>query len=206
MSRQVTASSASSTNQEIPELPIRRIQKDLNRWDDYFDTDGLPPDQLHVTLLRSFQYRTAPWIEAGQANTTLTVNLLRLADEQPLLQHLICKIAANQSRSMLGASSQRGVLDASDGADAENIGKLVSELRLVGEALNAIAKFWLSSPLEWRQLPFEYLSMVSESRASLSALREPDRSLCKLQSRIGMKTLASAHLIVTHYPLCTRIH
>lgn len=184
---------------------MRRIQRDLNSWDDYFDTAGLPSDRLRITLLRSFQYRTAPWIEAGQANTTFTVNLLRLADEQPLLQHLICKIAANQSHTMLGASSQRGALDASDGADAENIGKLVSELRLVGEALNGIAKFWQSSPLEWRQLPSEYLSMVSNSQTSLSALSEPDRSLCKLQSRIGMKALASAHLIVTSCPLCTQI-
>lgn len=129
-------------------------------------------------LLRVFRYKTAPWIEGGNAKTAFSIELLHQAHDEPRLWPFIIAISYGQTCS---ASE----LEMPERSILPSLHNLAPRQRNLAESLIGIATFFKTVPSSWANSRAQELEAFAKSNAPMSIIEEPEQTICKLQSRIG---------------------
>lgn len=108
-------------------------------------------------------------------------DMMQLGQQNERMQSLIgelasCQLGQSADASTIGAATRR----------LTDEGGLIS---YVGDAVADVIDLFRSSPSFWRSLEMRYFRSMAHDGRSLYSVEEPLRTLCRVQSKIGMFTV-----------------
>ena len=151
----------------------------LSKWDDYFDAQNKSSAQRRDSLLRHFQYRTAPWMTAAEPTGRFATLMMERGQQLDAIQSLVIEVASCQN---LRRTDPAVVAEAS-----RHLSGARGEAALIGESLVDLVDFLHSSPLSWKTPKLRYLKAMATDGRILCSVDEPLQTLCRVQSKIGQE-------------------
>lgn len=143
-----------------------------------------------TSLLRHFRYNLAPWIDVGDPESSFGIKVMILArTNRPVFAAILALAAFQKSLVYQQQSSDDLENSLRFRGEAENNLPLTNDIvGRVGKVILFLVDFFSSSPLHWRNLLFQQLS-IPGGLTSLAALDEVlSEPLFWLHFRIGMHT------------------
>ncbi|KAH8819847.1 hypothetical protein F5884DRAFT_892828 [Xylogone sp. PMI_703] len=126
-------------------------------------TGSLAKEELEINLLQFYRYNVAPWLDLGDLEQTLGMEILQVFKQSATVQQAILKVSAR--KQLLSIDSDTEALNSmqvmsQDGWTREEMAPPFDIPEFFAHWLRALTDFISSSPCEWRKVVVENMNVL----------------------------------------------